>query len=261
MEEVVEYKYDTWGRVIGMEGSDYGKWVGSLNPFRYRGYYYDDETGMYYLQSRYYNPEWGRFINLDGYVSTGQGQGLRCTNMFMYCSNNPVMFRDPEGESAEAILQSLYSALAGLALADGPLPFGDAVAIIVALVVTIVATVSAYNAAKSVSKSEARDKAKEKDLAPTKRKTITYFPVNPYDFKPKGLVRTTYVEPGSGTNGGIIKWEIPGTTKAIFEWDEDYIHGPHYHAMLVEWDNQHNRIHYPICSPVPEPWNTTYFGG
>lgn len=104
-------------------------------------------------------------------------------------------------------------------------------------------------------------KQKKKIWRRRSEKTITYFPVNPYDFKPKGLVRTTYVEPGSGTNGGIIKWEIPGTTKAIFEWDEDYIHGPHYHAMLVEWDNQHNRIHYPICSPVPEPWNTTYFGG
>ena len=255
MEEVVEYKYDTWGNVIGMEGSDYGKWVGSLNPFRYRGYYYDDETGMYYLITRYYNPEWGRFLNADGYISTGQGQGLLCTNMFMYCSNNPVMFHDPEGESAEAI-----TSLIGVALADGPLPIGDMLALVAAIVLITSIAVDAYNAS-SIPRSEAKDKAKEKDLAPTKRKTITYFPANPYDFKPKGLVRTTYVEPGSGTNGGIIKWEIPGTTNAIFEWNEDYKNGPHYHAMLVEWDNDHNDIHYPICSPVPEPWNTTYFGG
>ena len=87
MEEVVEYKYDTWGRVVGMEGSDYGKWVGSLNPFRYRGYYYDDETGMYYLQSRYYNPVWGRFMNLDGIIF--DDGFYRNLNLYHYCKNNP----------------------------------------------------------------------------------------------------------------------------------------------------------------------------
>ena len=88
MEEVVEYKYDTWGNVIGMEGSDYGKWVGSLNPFRYRGYYYDDESGLYYIQSRYYNPEWGRFMNLDGIIF--DDNFYRNLNLYHYCKNNPV---------------------------------------------------------------------------------------------------------------------------------------------------------------------------
>ena len=95
MEEVVEYKYDTWGNVIGMEGSEYGKWVGSLNPFRYRGYYYDDESGMYYLQSRYYAPEWGRFINADGTLIGNIGSSVH--NIFAYASNNPVVFSDPSG--------------------------------------------------------------------------------------------------------------------------------------------------------------------
>ncbi|WP_242865320.1 RHS repeat-associated core domain-containing protein [Clostridium sp. ATCC 25772] len=49
------------------------KSLGEKNPYRYRGYRYDTETGYYYLQSRYYNPEWGRFLNVDGLVSTGQG--------------------------------------------------------------------------------------------------------------------------------------------------------------------------------------------
>jgi len=67
-----------------------------LNPFRYRGYYYDSETGYYYLQTRYYNPEWGRFINADGYINAnGDILGY---NMFAYCSNNPVMGYDPTGE-------------------------------------------------------------------------------------------------------------------------------------------------------------------
>ena len=69
--------------------------VGNQNPFRYRGYYYDTETGFYYLQSRYYDPETGRFINGDGYASTGQRLG---ENMFAYCGNNPVMYADPGGD-------------------------------------------------------------------------------------------------------------------------------------------------------------------
>ena len=95
MEEVVEYKYDTWGNVIGMEGSDYGKWVGSLNPFRYRGYYYDDETGMYYLITRYYNPEWGRFLNADISLLGNVGNSLH--NLYAYAANNPVVYSDPSG--------------------------------------------------------------------------------------------------------------------------------------------------------------------
>ncbi len=70
--------------------------VGNVNPFRYRGYYYDSETGLYYLNSRYYDPEVGRFISVDGYVSTGQG--LLSNNMFAYCNNNPVMYKDSSGQ-------------------------------------------------------------------------------------------------------------------------------------------------------------------
>ena len=69
--------------------------LGRANPFRYRGYYYDIETGLFYVGSRYYDPEVGRFLNADGYVSTGQG--ILSANMFAYCGNNPVMHVDPTG--------------------------------------------------------------------------------------------------------------------------------------------------------------------
>ena len=72
----------------GVDVSSNASHVGNINPLRYRGYYYDSETGFYYLNSRYYDPETGRFINADGYVSTGQG--ISATNMFAYCENNPV---------------------------------------------------------------------------------------------------------------------------------------------------------------------------
>ena len=67
-----------------------------MNPIRYRGYYFDAETGFYYLQSRYYDPVIGRFLNADGLTQTGQG--VLDQNMFAYCLNNPVMMADPDGE-------------------------------------------------------------------------------------------------------------------------------------------------------------------
>ena len=69
---MVEYKYDTWGKKVQITGTLAGT-LGTLQPFRYRGYVYDEETGLYYLQSRYYDPEVGRFISADILLSTGQG--------------------------------------------------------------------------------------------------------------------------------------------------------------------------------------------
>ena len=91
---VTEYKYDPWGKVLSVTGSMAGT-VGQANPIRYRGYYYDSETGFYFLQSRYYDPETGRFLNADVYVSTGQT--ITGTNMFAYCGNNPVNMLDENG--------------------------------------------------------------------------------------------------------------------------------------------------------------------
>ena len=86
------YEYDAWGNVVSIGGDAN---IANLNPIRYRGYYYDAETGFYYLNSRYYDPEICRFINADGYVSTGQG--LLGNNMFAYCLNNSVVNEDSSG--------------------------------------------------------------------------------------------------------------------------------------------------------------------
>lgn len=99
--KVVQYTYDTWGEVWTVSGS-LSSTLGKLNPFRYRSYVYDNETGLYYLNSRYYNPVWGRFINADGFVSTGQG--ISGDNMFAYCGNNPVNRYDPSGNAFLGIM-------------------------------------------------------------------------------------------------------------------------------------------------------------
>ena len=102
---VASYTYDAFEKILTVKdtaGNDVPLTldfhVANLNPFRYRGYIYDDETGLYYLKSRYYDPETGRFINADIYCDTMSN--ILGTNMFTYCNNNPVNQVDPEGTDA-----------------------------------------------------------------------------------------------------------------------------------------------------------------
>ena len=88
---VVEYRYDSFGNIIFQTSGT----LAEANPYRYRSYRYDQETKYYYLQSRYYNPESGRFINADGMLSASSS--VLGTNMFAYTENNPVMSTDPDG--------------------------------------------------------------------------------------------------------------------------------------------------------------------
>ncbi len=94
---VVEYTYDAWGKVLTTTGS-LASTVGKYNSFRYRSYYYDTETGWYYLQSRYYDPTVCRFLNADAII--GANGGFVGFNMFVYCNNNPIVYGDPEGYDA-----------------------------------------------------------------------------------------------------------------------------------------------------------------
>ena len=96
---LVTYTYDAWGYLLSTQYYNSGASTAvQYNPFRYRGYYRDSETGFYYLNSRYYDPNTGRFINADGYASTGQG--LLGNNMYAYCLNCATNGIDPNGEDA-----------------------------------------------------------------------------------------------------------------------------------------------------------------
>jgi len=103
---VASYAYDAWGNILTATGT-----MAQINPLRYRGYYYDTETGFYYLQSRYYDPVTHRFINADSYSSTGQG--IIGYNMFAYCNNSPVIQADHTGEFG---LLTLVSAVVSAAV-------------------------------------------------------------------------------------------------------------------------------------------------
>ena len=94
--QVVEYTYNPWGEILSTTGS-MADTIGQKNPLRYRGYYYDSETGFYYLQSRYYDPVVQRFINADGQINLQED--VTGYNLFQYCGNNPVNRIDTTGNS------------------------------------------------------------------------------------------------------------------------------------------------------------------
>ena len=94
------YEYDAWGNVLSVTDQNgnaitSSTHIGNLNPFRYRGYYLDTETGLYYLMSRYYDPVTHRFVNADGYFQSGED--ILDSNMSAYCRNNPISYVDPTG--------------------------------------------------------------------------------------------------------------------------------------------------------------------
>ena len=102
---VVTYTYDAWGNPLATTGS-LASTLGEQNPLRYRGYVYDTETGLYYLQSRYYNPGWGRFIGADdtAALSASPGRTHWDKNLYAYCDNNPTSRVDDEGELWDTLL-------------------------------------------------------------------------------------------------------------------------------------------------------------
>ena len=107
---VARYKYDFWGNIISIidendnDISNNNEHIGNINPYRYRSYYYDKETKLYYLNFRYYNLKWGRFINVDGIVGGNVING----NLYSYCENDPINKVDSNGQfSAKKFIKNM----------------------------------------------------------------------------------------------------------------------------------------------------------
>lgn len=110
--EIVKYYYDCYGNSIAVTDMNNQvitdkNHIGVINPYRYRSYYYDNETGYYYLNSRYYNPEWGRFINADGIIGTSNN--IIAYNVYSYANNNPINYFDSDGKLAVLIVGGIVA--------------------------------------------------------------------------------------------------------------------------------------------------------
>ena len=108
---IANYYYDSWGKLTEITGDTE---IAELNPIRYRSYYYDSETELYYLNTRYYSPDLCRFMNADGYIQTGQG--ILDKNMFAYCENNPIHRIDPDGRFWGIVVGAICAVVLAVAL-------------------------------------------------------------------------------------------------------------------------------------------------
>ena len=263
-----------------------------------------DNSGTYYLGSRHYDPNTGRFLQQDTFK--GDVYSPWTQNLYTYTSNNPVNYIDPTGHSLIA------TALSGIAWAASvviAITTFKVVETVVEKTVKYVANspkakagISAMAGASlsvtlpkmmeelqetyekelgdSVSplgkildlseKIKKKQEAEQEKMpeSPTvipeddeKDKKSVLFPENPMDFQPMGLLRRSY------NNGETIKWEVPGTKYAIFEWNMRENKNatepkPHYHVMTKDMKNQHlDGRHFFPGEAVPEPWATIYFPG
>ena len=184
---VVTYTYDAWGNPLATTGS-LATTLGAQNPLRYRGYVYDTETGLYYLQSRYYNPGWGRFINADGYASTGQG--IIGNNMFAYCGNNPVIRHDPTGQfGLTATIFGIAIWKIGVAVAGLAITY-----FAVRIIVRNIPTSSVFSWAKTTPREKSNEKENAKAVPKQQWEGTTiyrYGKTNPGNLTPKQKDATT----------------------------------------------------------------------
>lgn len=95
---MVKYSYDAWGALKNIEDTS-SSGIGKLNPFRFKGYYYDNESSMYYCKTRYYVPQWGRWLSADS-IEYLNPESINKLNLYTYANNNPVIYYDPDGHMA-----------------------------------------------------------------------------------------------------------------------------------------------------------------
>ena len=283
---MAKYSYNAWGEPIyitdnkGHDISGDRTHVANKNPYRYRGYYYDVETGFDYLKSRYYDPITCRFINQDNLL--GANKDVYCYNLFAYCSNNPTNLTDPNGTFAGAIFGLIYAAATVVTTAVTSYAFGQSKPntgitwedvgnaiwnTIVFIVDPVGSTIRALNppAVQSTQKEQVADRANTTPIVHSvpirtgwPKLDKPRFPVAPELFHPNGL----YISFREHINRGwAVKWNIPNTKITIFEWNQDCtdIVGQHYHCLTPEMNNKHGGDHYHPGDLIPEPWASLYF--
>ena len=163
---VVEYLYDAWGNLLSITGA-MANTLGIWNPLTYRGYVYDHETGFYYVSSRYYDPESGRWINADdSEILLEEYEEILQYNLFAYCWNNPVNMYDPDGHWALALAGGGYLATMGtVGAANAWNPVGWVVLAVTTVTVGVVVgiTIYEYSPHRSTKNGKKRNKHEDGD--------------------------------------------------------------------------------------------------
>ena len=155
---IASYTYDSFGKILSVQDENGNEitdetHIANINPFRYRGYYYDTETRLYYLKNRYYNPEWCRFLNVDSIIDSDND--IMSNNLYLYAKNNPIMYRDSDGTFALGLL------------------LGKIATVVVQVVVVIATAVAAKEATKALTKAAVNvsSQVRTKEKTKTKKET------------------------------------------------------------------------------------------
>ena len=245
---IANYKYDSFGNIISItddEGSIItdNNHIAIINPFRYRCYYYDRETNLYYLNSRYYNPEWGRFINADGIINGNTD--IIGHNLYAYCSNNPVNLKDNEGKFALSI--SISSLLVPLIVVSLGVAASKLVPTIPKAITS--ASVAAKEVANSFSTTITKSKNKNgicKVTPPQSNVIYRYGKINPgnltpnkkdYDFKGSGLSFSTLPPVNSKKEAGVTTIDAINSTGVLYAVRDGEYHVSVYpvNATIGDW--------------------------
>ena len=147
---VAQYTYDSWGNILTATGT-----MAEVNPIRYRGYYYDTETGLYYLQSRYYDSEVGRFLNADSFSFLGASGTILDYNLYFYCLNNPIILADYSGCSVAGSIVAAGGIIGGTNFWN---PVGWTMAAIAAVGLIYLTVDSCISYTKAQEKVSTRDR-------------------------------------------------------------------------------------------------------
>ena len=235
---IAEYTYDAWGNHISTTGT-MASTLGQVNPLRYRSYVYDSETQNYYLQSRYYNPKVGRFINADDYPTTGQG--LTGNNMFAYCGNNPAIRSDVSGNAWETVFDLISLGTSIIEVTANPADVGawvglagDIIDVAVPFVAGVGETVRAVNAGRKIA--DAADNANDirKVASKIHGNSLSSKRIN-YGYqlidKNNNIVKygesknplTRYSKSWLAKHEYRVQIKVAGTKRGVHEWQHDMI--------------------------------------
>lgn len=250
---VAKYAYGSYGNILSItdgnnnDVSNNDMHIANINPFRYRGYYYDKETKLYYLKSRYYNPEWGRFINADGMISSDDGFD---NNMYAYALNNPINNIDPDGRNPFAVVLGAVLYLYNAYDAYKKWKKKKNVKNTINLIINVVPATAVLSKAAKIGKAASSGKKVVNAVSAGKKVSTTKKTVTRTTNTPKSI-------PGKWTPGeSITKMTYKGnptwaTVRSRYWKNEAYFNSANYKASELErmrkgkppltWDTNHNK--------------------